>query len=146
MPIVIGQERKVEGGPAELSKQARERAQKAIDAELNKLQEPNLTPDSEKPPRLEGCSDPKWSTTERKWVCHPDTDRRWQVWDKNEWHDFKDWDKCQASPPELSRCNTDTSRSFRCIYSLWSPKTSREAKDFLGNLQVNVWKVKSDLA
>jgi hypothetical protein len=66
MPIATGQERKVEGGPAELSKQAREPAQKAIDAALNKLQEPNLTPDCEKPPRPEGCSDPKWSTTQRK--------------------------------------------------------------------------------
>jgi hypothetical protein len=146
MPIVTGQERKVGGGPAELSKQARERAQKAIDAELNKLQEPNLTPDCEKPPRPEGCSDPKWSTTQRRWVCHSDTDRRWQVWDENEWRDFKDWDKCQQSPPELSRRNTDTSRSFRCTYSLRSCEASREAQDFLGNFQVNVWKMKSDLA
>jgi hypothetical protein len=135
MPIVIGQERKVEGGPAELSRQARERAQKAIDAELNKLQEPNLTPDCEKPPRPEGCSDPKWSTTQRKWVGHPDTDRRWQIWDKNEWHDFKDWDKCQPSPPNCRGGILIHQKAFAQSTPFGHPKPAERPKTFWGTFK-----------
>jgi hypothetical protein len=94
--IVIGEERKVDGGPGELSKDALQRARKALEEkkkqkEKDKKPKPDL--DTKPTSSPEGFSDPVWSSTQVRWMCCS-RDDKWQVWDKENWYDLAAFEKC----------------------------------------------------
>ena len=92
MAIVTGQERKIRGGPEDLSPDAMETAQNAIEAKRKELEEKRKPkPDCEKPVQPPGFKEPVWSTSQRRWACRSEKEDRWQIWDRKKWCDFDIW-------------------------------------------------------